>query len=441
VRVRGDDHDEYWALREDHDEVPVADLSDERTRSRARARWPRSRRWAAVVLVVAFGAAGVMVAAHASNDNGARRRVATGTHRKVATIDDGQARGDVLSALSTTTASGSFHIRYSLTSAPGPTPSTTTTNAGGPCTTVVVGGAVIGGDTSIDAGSPAGKAIVDCGYAVAADPQNVTISGEGVVHLDPTAMVSTANVSGLGEITTRVDGTNVWEDGGGNYGMAPSSKTGPGAPISQFAGLVMGTLGRREGAIAMNSLASPSGYLDMAKEAIGAASAHGNGVVDGVQVIVYDVTLDTMKSLDRPGLTPEETATTRAALAVLRSEGYETTSVQLSVDAFGFIRRAQTVVAFGDGGTVSADTTFSDFGCSSVEMLPNGPSIVPDPTGCAKGVAPGPPTTATSPRTASTPATVPTEATATTTAPVTPTSVYSTTTSLEVPVAATTSVP
>jgi hypothetical protein len=431
VRVRGDDHneyrDEYWALREDHDEVPVADLSDERKRPRAPG--PRSRRWAAVVLVVALGAAGVVVAAHASNDNGARRRVATGTHRKVATIDDGQARGDVLSALSTTTASGSFHIRYSLTSAAGTAPATTTTNAGGPCITVVIGGGM-----SIDRSSPVGKATVDCGYPVTVDPQNVTISGEGVVHLDPTAMVSTANVSGLGEITTRVDGTNVWEDGGGNYGLAPSTKTGPGAPLSQFAGLVMGTLGRREGAIAMSSLASPSGYLDMAKEAIGDASAHGNAVVDGVQVIVYDVTLDTMKSLDRPGLTPEEIATTQAALAVLRSEGYEKTSVQLSVDALGFIRRAQTVIAFSDGGTVSADTTFSDFGCSSVEMLPNGPSIVPDPTGCAKGVVPVPSTTSTA-------ATVPTEATATTAAPVAPTSVYSTTTSSEAPVAATTSVP
>jgi hypothetical protein len=429
--VRGDDDhddvrhhdlwDEYWALREDHERVPVADLTDERPRPRARR--PRSRLWAAALLVVALVAAGVVVAVHASNDNGARHRLATPTHRTVATIDDGQARGDVLSALSTTTASGSFHIRYSLTSAPGTEPVTTTTNAGGPCTTFV-----IGGDMSIDARSPAGKATAGCGYPVPAEPQNVTITGEGVVHLDPTATVTTANVSGLGEITTRVDGTNVWEDGGGNYGMAPSTNTGPGAPLSQFAPLVLGTLGRREGAIAMNSLASPSGYLDMAKEAIGDASTHGNGVVDGVQVIVYDVTLDTMKSLDRPGLTSEEIATTKAALAILSSEGYEKTSVQLSVDALGFIRRAQTVIAFSDGGTVSADTTFSDFGCSSVEMLPNGPSIVPDPTGCAKGSAPAPATSET------------------TTAPVAPTTVHSTTISSGQPVgdrptAATTSVP
>jgi hypothetical protein len=238
---------------------------------------------------------------------------------------------------------------------------------------------------------------------VTTDPQNVTISGEGVVHIDPTAMVTTANVPTLGAITTRVDGTNVWEDGGGNYGVAPNTKTGPGAPLSQFVGLVMGSLGRREGAIAMNSLASPSGYLDMAKEAIGAASAHGNGIVDGVQVVVYDVTLDTMKALDRPGLTPEEIATTKAALGVLRSEGYDTTLVQLSIDGLGFIRRAETVIEFSDGGTVSADTTFSEFGCASVQMLANGPSIVPDPTGCSKAAAGVPSTTGPVPTTSSIP--------------------------------------
>lgn len=321
--MRGDEYDqydEYRALREDGDDVvPVADLTDERSRSRRRG--PRSRRWAAAALVVALGAAGVAVAAKVSNDNGAHHRVDSTPGRVTTKTDDGQARGDVLAALSTTTASGSFHIRYSLTSDPGPHP-TPTTNAGGPCTTFVVGGGM-----SIDARSPSGQASVGCGYPVTAGPQSVTISGEGVVHIDPTAMVTTANVPSLGQITTRVDGTNVWEDGGGNYGVAPSTKTGAGAPLSQFAGLVLGSLGRREGAIALNSLASPSGYLDMAKEAIGDASAHGNGIVDGVQVVVYDVTLDTMKALERPGLTPEEIATTTAALDVLRGEGYDKTLV------------------------------------------------------------------------------------------------------------------
>ena len=69
-----------------------------------------------------------------------------------------------------------------------------------------------------------------------------------------------------GAITTRVDGTKVWETGGGNYG------TSAGAPLSGFAALVLGTLGPREGAVAMNSLASPTGYLDLAERAITAAA-------------------------------------------------------------------------------------------------------------------------------------------------------------------------
>ena len=211
----------------------------------------------------------------------------------------------------------------------------------------------------------------------------MTISGEGVVHVDPTAMVTTAQVPNLGEITTRVDGTRVWEDGGANYGMTPSSNNGPGSPLSQFASLVAGTLGRREGAVAMNSLASPTGYLDIAKEAITASSKLDDAVVDGVPVHVYAVTIDTMKSLDRPGLTTRgDQDDLGRARRRSSAEGYTTTTVRLSIDGLGFIRQAHTVVSFADGGTVTGDTTFSDFGCSSVVMLANGPSIVANPDGC-----------------------------------------------------------
>jgi hypothetical protein len=47
------------------------------------------------------------------------------------------------------------------------------------------------------------------------------------------------------------------------------------------------------------------------------------------------------------------------------------------------VRRTQTSVRFADGGSVDADVKFSGFGCSRVVMLPNGPSIVPAPLGCA----------------------------------------------------------
>jgi hypothetical protein len=132
----------------------------------------------------------------------------------------------------------------------------------------------------------------------------------------------------------------------------------------------------------MTNMASPTGYLDIAKEGITSTAKVGDAVVDGVSVQEYSVTIDTMHSLDRPGLTPEEIKATTAALKVLAAEHYSSTTVTLSVDGLGFIRRAHTVVRFTDGGTVTGDTTFSDFGCASVLLLANGPSIVSDPGGC-----------------------------------------------------------
>lgn len=372
--------DDYWARGREPDDdpdtaVPVADLSD---CEKAKPRGRRRRSLAAAVLAVAVATAGAVVVARLTNDDhAARDRVEPGPHRVVKTTGDADARVAIAAALSTTTGSGSFHLKYRLSAHPGPV--TATTTIAGPCTTFDVGGGI-----SIAANPPENKATPGCGYPVTAAVGNVTINGEGVVNVDPTAMATTAQVPNLGAITTRVDGTNVWEDGGANYGMTPSQTNGSGSPLSQFASLVAGTLGRREGAIAMNSLASPTGYLDFAKAVITSASASGTSKVDGVPVKQFEVTIDTMRGLERPGLTDEEIKATTAALAVLRSEGYSTTTVMLSIDGLGFIRRAQTVVSFDDGGTVEADTTFSDFGCSKVVMLPNGPSIVPNPTGCAK---------------------------------------------------------
>ena len=370
--------DEYAALREPggRADVPVADLSDDGGRTRG----PKSRRVAAALLVVAVVGAGVVVAARVTSDpNKARRQVEPGPHEN-GKISDGQARVDVLSALNSTTASGSFKIRFRLSADPGPNASTTTTTCP----------AFVGTEGNVpNTYSSGGGGVVFCGGDYpGADTRSVTIAGEGVVHVDPTAMVTTAQVPNLGEITTRVDGTSVWEDGGANYGMTPSSNNGPGSPLAQFASLVGGTLGRRERAVAMNSLASPTGYLDIAKEAITASSKLDDAVVDGVPVHVYEVTIDTMKSLDRPGLTREEILTTSAALKTLGAEGYTTTIVRLSIDGLGFIRQAHTVVSFADGGTVTGDTTFSGFGCSSVVMLANGPSIVANPDGCARTTPP-----------------------------------------------------
>jgi len=339
--------DEYgWGS---DDEIPVAELSDEETgrrERRRRGRGPTSRRWAALALSGALLAGGASVAARVS-DNAA----ANGARRRVTTIDKGQARVDVLSALRATTASGSFRIHSTL--------SETTAN-----------GTV-----------------------------NAPLVADGTVNVDPRVVVATSNVTGAGEITARIDGTDVWESGGADFGMSADATAGPGAPLSQFAGLVAGTLGLREGAVAMQSMASPSGYLDLAEQSVSAASWLGNTVFDGVPVHMYEVDVDAAKVLDRPGLTSEELKAATAALAELERQGYVTTTVRLSIDGSGLVRHTQTTVRFADGGTVDADVTFSDFGCSRIVMLPNGPSIEPNPAACTEsdsGFGPAPTMTLTS---------------------------------------------
>jgi hypothetical protein len=369
--------------------IPVADLSDERDERRVatRVRGPRSRRVTAALLTVAVVLGAAVVASRVSTDHDRAAPPKPGV--AVRNVGDGRARVDVFSALEVTTASGSFHIRYRLSETPAPSSSTAPPvySCDRPAT-----GAGIPGDGGVASA---------CGYGIAS-PHNVTISGDGVVTVNPTAMVTHANVPELGLITTRVSGTDVWEEGGGNYGMVPGSGTGAGAPLAQFAPLVLGTLGQREGAIAMANMASPTGYLDLAEQSITATSSLGDSEVDGVPTHDYRVTINSNRD-DRPGLTTEEAKTAAAAHAILEREGYTSTVVLISIDGLGFIRRAQTTVSFSDGGTVDADTTFSDFGCSTAVVGPRGPEIAAAPGGCA----PPAPAPTTIPITAPT-ATVPT---------------------------------
>jgi hypothetical protein len=369
-------------------DIPVAELSDER-RVAPRVRGPKSRRVAAAFLSVAIVLGGAVVA---TRSTGRHRPGSAKPGVAVLNVDDERARVDVYAALKVTTASGSFHIRFRLSETPAPASSATT--AVHRCG-IESNGSTIPVDRGI---------ATDCGYGMTS-PNNVTISGDGVVTVSPTAMVTRANVPGFGVITTRLNGTDVWEEGGGNYGMIPGSGTGAGAPLSQFAPLVLGTLGQREGAIAMANMASPTGYLDLAQRSMTATSSLGDSEVDGVPTHDYKVTIDSNRD-DRLGLTAEEAKTAAAARALLEREGYASTVVLVSVDGLGFIRRAQTTVTFSDGGTVDADTTFSDFGCARTVTGPAGPEIVPVPAGCS---SPASATTTTAP--------APTIAVATTTVP------------------------
>lgn len=335
--------DEYLVLRDErYGGLPVAELTDaDDGKRRRRGRGPKSRRIAAAVLVGALLAAGVVVAVQATHDSHpTTHRIATKTPRTDAKITPVQARANVLAGLHATTASGSFKIHAQLSEAQG--------------------------------------AFADGGQTIVAD---------STVNVHPTVIVSTSDVGGAGHITSRVNGTDVWETGGGNYGMSPGDVSGPGAPLSQFAGLVMSSLGPHKGAVAMQSLASPTGYLDLAEESITAASWVGAGTVDGVAVQEYQVVVDAAKVTERPGLTPEELKAASASLVLLHDNGYQGTTVELAIDSQGYVRHTLTVVRFADGGAVTADAHLSAFGCSSVEMQPNGPAIVPNPSGCAAGAA------------------------------------------------------
>ena len=170
--------------------------------------------------------------------------------------------------------------------------------------------------------------------------------------------------------------------------MTPSANTGPGAPLSQFASLVDGHArsARRRGRDeqprepdrlprSRRSRRSPRRRSSATRWST-ACRARVRG------------RRSTRAKVARPARAHARGAQGRRPprSTVLRAQGYTTTTVRLSIDGLGFIRRAQTVVRFADGGTVTGDTTFSDFGCSSVVMLPNGPSIVPNPAGCTARV-------------------------------------------------------
>ena len=204
----------------------------------------------------------------------------------------------------------------------------------------------------------------------------VDISGHGTVNLGPYASVSVANVSGLGEITTYIDGTTVWEIGGGGYGATA------GSPLSGFADSVEGTLGPGEGAVTMITLASRGGYLDLEESAVQHATPAGTGTIDGATLTYYDITIDVAKLADATDLTGEERATIAAALPLLRSAGYSGTEERIGIDAAGFIRDVTATERFADGSTMSRRTLLSNFGCAPTVTMPDQPAPPPTTAPC-----------------------------------------------------------
>jgi hypothetical protein len=245
---------------------------------------------------------------------------------------------------------------------------------------------------------------------------NVVTSGSGTTNVDPKQLSVSAKISSGLDVQVSLTGDQI------KYSETGVSSGGQ--LLSTFASLVTGSLGPREGALAMTQMASPAGYLDLEKEAVTDATAAGTGTVDGVAVTNFDVSVDLTRLLLVPGLTADEQTSIQQALDLLRKEGLTDTTVRVSIDAAGFIRQIDAVTNFADGGKVTYDATYRNFACSPTS--PTSPTTVPcdtipPPTTAPTQVspsssAPGPSTTtSTSDAPASTEA--PTRSAPSTTAP------------------------
>ncbi len=224
-------------------------------------------------------------------------------------------------------------------------------------------------------------------------------SGHGVVNLDPYAMVTTNSPeSSFPNVTAEFDSTSVWEFGAGDYGTGNPPTASPGNSLSGFAGSVEGSLGQGQGALAMVSLASPTGRLNLDPNMMTNAQPVGTGSVDGVTVTNYRVSIDLSSELHQPALSEEQRTTISQALAILNRQGYSGTTEIVSIDGLGFIRETKTVATFADGGSVSSDNMISEIGCAGT-VTPGDPVPTPAPPGCVSpdqpGVEPAAPTTTT----------------------------------------------
>jgi hypothetical protein len=265
------------------------------------------------------------------------------------------------------------------------------------------------------------------GPVTAPDP---VVQGGGVINTNPLAMVASADIGQGLDVTVRVNDASVYEEGTNDTGLAPMSSDGSGSGTSlpQFAGLTEGTLGSREGAVAMMGMASPTGYLDLIQPAITAAAQTGTGTVDGEPVTNYQVSNDLSELAGAAGTSTAESQAISAALGVLDGEGYTSNDVVVSIDGSGFIRQVRSTDAFSDGGTVTLEATFSDFGCAGTVLMPGQTGSGAPPAGCTS--PDGAPTTTTTSTTLG-PASEPTTAASAST-----TGVSTTTTTNSVPSAA-----
>ena len=183
----------------------------------------------------------------------------------------------------------------------------------------------------------------------------------------------------------------------------------------------------------MGGLSSPTGYLDLDQSMITGADQTGTGTVDGVPVTIYTISIQPGQGANIPGLNAEQAKAIADSDAILQQNGFTGSTVQVSIDASGYIRQTRSVAHFSDGSTTSSESTFSDFGCAGTVLMPGQTGATAPPAGCVSpdtGVAPTTTTTATAPPSAIPITTLPPTTTTTVTEP--PSS-SSTTTSTTLP--------
>ncbi|MGZ4796109.1 MAG: hypothetical protein ACXVJ7_11210 [Acidimicrobiia bacterium] len=318
---------------------------------------PSGRRRATGVagIVVVLALVAVAFGLRGSDDHAAKAKVVT----------DPNAAKAVTAAAAATAASGGwdFTTEETLTAPPSSTQqcravNTRLAHGEGPTVTTSVGGERV---------ASSGAEVCD---ASVGSVQALTLTGRGTINVSPYSMVSYSRLSTLGDITVRTDGTSIWEHGGADYGLAPDGTEGAGRPLSGFAELVEGSLGRGAGANTMVTLANPMGWLSLEAQALSSAVPGGTGTVDGVAVTYYDVTIDQNRMGDFTNLGAEQQKTIRGALAVLAQTGYDHGSVRVGIDADGYVKETITEAFWHDGGSMRTRTVFAHFGCVGRVLMP-----------------------------------------------------------------------
>jgi hypothetical protein len=219
------------------------------------------------------------------------------------------------------------------------------------------------------------------------------ITAHTVVNFEPYAMVSETNNPNLGPVTLYVNSTHVWQLGAATVSYEPGN---PGMPLTDYAQQVLGTLGRGPGALAVISIASRGGYLNLEEEAVASAEPAGTGMVGDVSVTYYDVTIDITKLADAPNLSDSQSRTIAAALPLLQESGYRGTTERIGVDEMGYVREINSTTNFVDGSRTVRHSVLSNFGCAPKVSMPNEtppPGTTPPP--CPTTTAASPSTTTT----------------------------------------------